>query len=139
MTTLKSKGTSLEQEIANVFAPVAQLISMDKDDMATETYESDTLDNALADIPYEPTGRTEPGSLSGELFLDPAIHDDLTDLLVTPAKTNWQLVFSNNTAWPFVGAGFSLAGPKVALKDGVKASIKIKLAGLPDFDYGSAS
>ena len=145
MAKLKSEGTALAVSISGVFVPVSQVLSMEKDDMASETYESDTLDNTLADILYDSTGRTEPGSFNFELFLDPklSVHCSLLDLLVTPKKTNYQLTFANAdptatpavaaTVWPFTGAGFSLAGPKIALKDGVKASCKIKLAQLPIF------
>lgn len=137
MAQLKSKGTALAVKIATVFTTIAQVISMDKDDMASETYEADTLDNANAGIPYAPTGRTEGGNFSAELFLDPAltVHKYLLGLLAAPAKSDYQLSFADAgpTQWTFSGAGIALAGPKVALKEGVKASVKIKLDGLPTF------
>jgi hypothetical protein len=137
MAILASKGMMLKLSVASTFTTIAQLLSFDKDDMNAETFECDTLDNANAGIPYAPTGRTEGGSVSGDMFLDPAltIHKNLLTLLTTPATSSWEIVFSNTnaTTWPFTGAGFSLAGPKAALKDGVKASFKIKLSGLPTF------
>lgn len=137
MSKLKSKGTALSVSIASVYTAVAQIIDMDKDDMAEEFFESDTTDNPDAGIPYDPTGRTEGGSLSGNLFLDPAlsIHKTLLGFLATPAARAWKLTFADTaaTAWTFSGVGFSLAGPKVNLKDGVKAAFKIKLSKLPTF------
>jgi len=61
-------------------------VDLDKDEMASETYEADTLDNTDAGIPHMPTGRTEGGSLSGEMFFDPALagHQKLTALLMYP-------------------------------------------------------
>jgi len=134
MSKLKCKGTALQQEIATVYTAVAQVISMKLPDMASETYESDTLDNSDAGIPYDPTGRTEGGSLGAELFYDPGLsgHQDLLALLTTPADQNWKLVFSDSSEWAFVGAGISFGGT-VALNDGLKGSIEIKLDKLPTF------
>ena len=56
----------LNQKIATAFTPVAQIISLDGPGMASETFEADTLDNTDAGIPYQSTGRTEGGSVSGE-------------------------------------------------------------------------
>ena len=134
MAKLKCKGTVLQQEVASVFVPIAQVISLDKDEMTSETYESDTLDNADAGIPYSETGRSEGGNLSGELFLDPALagHKILTGLIAYPQQENWKLIFTNATEWPFVGAGFGM-GATVALNDGLKAPFTIKLSKLPTF------
>lgn len=136
MAKIKSKGTVLQQSISSVLTAVAQVISLDLPEMESETYESDTLDNAGAGIPYDPTGRTEGGKVSGELFLDPALsgHKSMLALLVTPVNTNWAIKFADaaTTTWPFTGAGFSLGG-SVALKEGLKAKFGIKLSGLPTF------
>lgn len=137
MAMLKSKGTALSVSIASVYTAVAQIIDMDKDAMTSETFDADTVDNADAGIPYLPTGRTEGGSVSGNLFLDPAlsIHKTLLGFLETPAVQAWKLTFSDAaaTAWLFNGAGFELSGPKIALNDGVKAGFSIKLDKLPTF------
>lgn len=136
MSKIKSKGTVLKQEIASVLTAVAQMISLDLPDMESETYESDTLDNENAGIPYDPTGRTEGGSLSGELFYDPALsaHQSFLSLLTTPVKTNWSVTFADVavSTWTFSGAGVSFGGT-VALNDGLKGSVSIKLDKLPTF------
>lgn len=132
----KCKGTALQQLIATTYTAVAQIISIDLPDMESETYESDTLDNTGAGVLYQPTGRTEGGSMSGDLFYDPGLagHQALTALLTTPAAESWRIIFTNtsNSQWSFTGAGFGLGGT-VALNDGLKASFSVKLSGIPVF------
>jgi hypothetical protein len=134
MTVIKSKGTILSKQVANAYVAVSQVISLDLPDMQTETFEADTLDNAVAGIPYKPTGRSEGGKVSGELFLDPVgtSFKYFTALITAPASSNWQITFAdtNATVWPFTAAGVSLGG-NVALKEGVKAKFGMKLDGLP--------
>jgi hypothetical protein len=136
MSKIKCKGTSLKQEVGTVYTAIAQVISLELPQMESETFEADTLDNTSAGVPYAPTGRTEGGSVSGEMFFDPALagHQALLDLLTTPAAQDWQIVFADQalTTWPFAGAGFSFGGT-VALNDGLKGSFSIKLDGLPTF------
>jgi hypothetical protein len=134
---IRSKGTSLSMLVATVYTAISQMVSIDKDAMTPEHYESDTLDNAAAGIPYDLTGRTEGGSLKGTFFFDPAlsIHKQLLYYLVTPTKNLWQLTFANTaaTVWSFGDAGVAVTAPKVALKSGVMADLDIKLDGLPTF------
>ena len=141
MAKLICKGSVLEQTVSSSFVAIAQMIGMSGPDMVSETYDADTLDNADAGILYEPTGRTEPGSLSGDLFLDPALagHQNMMALLTAPEAEAWKLKFADTavTAWTFNGAGLSVS-PTIALNDGLKASIAIKLNGLPTF-AGSGS
>jgi len=136
MAKVICKGTVLKQTISSVLTAVAQVISIDLPEMESETVESDTLDNATAGIPYTPTGRTEGGKVSGELYLDPALagHKSLLALLTTPATCVWNIIFADTglTTWAFTGAGFSLGG-SVALKELLKAKFGIKLSGLPTF------
>lgn len=146
----RCKGTVLNQRVAAAFVPVAQIISLDGPGMESETFEADTLDHTDAGIPYQSTDRTEGGSLSGELFLDPALggHKNLLFLLTNPAHPEdaatasselWQLIFADPdaTEWPFSGAGFSLS-PATVLSDGLKASFGIKLDGIPTFPAGGS-
>lgn len=134
MAFVKSKGTLLQYASGNTYATLSQIVSLDGPELQAESVEFDTLDNNAAGIPYEPTGRTEGGKVSGELFFDPALaaHKILTGLLTTPAKINWNLAFAdtNTTDWPFSGADVSLK-PTAALKDGLKAAFSIKLNGIP--------
>lgn len=136
MTKIPCKGTKLQMTIATVLTDLAQVISIDLPEAESETYESDTLDNEDAGIPYDPTGRTEGGSMSAELFFDPALagHQAITDLLSSPAKCNWAVVFADeaHTTWPIPGAGVSFGG-SVALGDGLKGSLSVKLDGIPTY------
>lgn len=142
MAKVKCKGTALKQQISAAYVAVAQIISLELPNMETETYEADTLDNADAGIPYEPTGRTEGGSASGELFYDPALagHKNLLALITTPQAESWQILFADTGAstWTFSGAGFSFGGT-VALNDGLKANFSIKLSGIPTFPSGGSA
>jgi hypothetical protein len=136
MAIVKGKGTLLQQEIGTVYTTLAQIISFDLPDIESETFESDYLEKSGAGIPYAATGRTEPGSLSGELFYDPALvsHQNFLALLTTPADENWKITFADtgSSTWTFVGAGASFGG-SVVLNDGLKGSFEIKLDDLPTF------
>jgi hypothetical protein len=136
MAKIVCKGTALQQLIGTVYTAVAQLISLDLPECESETYESDTLDNANAGIPYAATGRSEGGSLGFELFYDPALsgHQELLTLITTPADESWKVVFADggSSEWAFTGAGISFGGT-VALNDGLKGSGSIKLDGIPTF------
>ena len=142
MAKVKCKGTAIAQEIAAAYVTVAQVISLELPTAESETYESDTLDNEDAGIPYEPTGRTEGGSCSGEFFYDPALdsHKDLTELLREPQAEDWQITFADtgSSVWTFAGAGFSMGGT-VALNDGLKGSFSIKLSGIPTYPSGGSA
>lgn len=137
MTKIVSKGTVISQTVGAGLVPVAQVISMSQTGAAGETFECDTLDNALAEIPYQSTGRSEGGSVSGELFLDPALasHQYITDDITTPPTTRpWSVTYADTatTEWTFDVAGVGL-DVTVALADGLKASFDLKLSGLPDY------
>jgi hypothetical protein len=142
MSKIKCKGTALKQQISAAYVAVAQVISLELPDMESETYESDTLDNTDAGIPYSQTGRSEGGSCSGELFYDPALtgHKNLLELITTPAEENWQILFADTGAstWTFVGAGFGFGGT-VALNDGLKGKFSIKLSKVPTFPTGGSA
>ena len=150
MTTKhRCKGTIIAQDIVATYVTIASVISIDLPDMESETYEADTLDNAGAGILYQPTGRTEGGSMSGELFYDPAdaSHIDLTNLLTDPENSGtpasnlhgWRIQFVNtgSAQWVMTGAGFGMGGT-VALNDGLKASFSVKLNSIPTFTLTGA-
>lgn len=129
------KGTVLQQDISSTMTAVAQVVSIDLPEGETETTEADTLDNANAGIPYEPTGRTEGGSLTAELLFDPALagHQEFTDKLNAPLTNlpdDFKVIFANtgSTEWPFTVAGISLGG-SVRVNELVKANVTLKLDG----------
>ena len=131
MTILKCKGTKLQSEVATVLTDIAQLLSIEGPDSEVESFEADTLDNADAGIPMKPTGRVGGGSVSFEMFLDPALagHQALLAKITTPVSDSWSLIFSDTTAWPFEGIFKSLS-PTVDLADGLKASGSVELDGI---------
>ena len=133
MAKVVGKGTVLQEEISSVYTAVAQIISIDLPEGVSETVECDTLDNANAGIPYGATGRTEGGSCSGEMFLDPALagHKKFTAKLTAPLTTlptNYKIIFADTgvTEWIFAVAGVTLGGT-VAVNDLLKATFALKL------------
>ena len=133
MAIVKCKGTVLQQEISSAFTAVAQVTSLDHSGTESETFESTSLDTSGAGKTYSQTGYTEPGTLSGELFYDPALagHQAMTDLLTTPADQNWKVIFADTatTEYPFTGAGIGFDFT-VDMSDGLKASFSVQLDGL---------
>lgn len=133
MAIVKCKGTVLQQEIAMTYTAVAQMISMEQSGAESETFESTTLDTSGAGKTYAQTGYAEPGTVSAELFYDPALagHQAITDLISTPADQNWKVIFadSGTTEYPFTGAGVGFDF-SVEMGDGLKGSLSIQLDGL---------
>lgn len=142
MTKIASKGTTLQQTVAAAFVDIAQVINLDFSGMESETFEADSLDNADAGIPHMPTGRTEFGSVSGELFFDPALQgqNNMQFLLTDPEAEAWKVIWpdSGATEWPFAGAGISFS-PKAALNDGLKAGFSIKINGEVTFPVAGST
>lgn len=129
-----SKGTLLKQDLASTLTTVAQVTSLSVDGSESETFDSTTLDQTSAFKTYKPTGYTEPGTVSGELFYDPALagHKALLALLAAPADESWSITWSDTgaTAQAFTGAGFSF-GAAAAMGDGLKGTFSIKIDGSP--------
>src|SRR5688572_19468602 len=104
MAIMHTKGTALQESISSVYTAVLQVISIDLPEAENETFEADYLDQPNAGIPYLGSGRTEGGSCSGEIWIDPALASfrKLTDKLVNPVTSgvNYKVVFTTTTqAW----------------------------------------
>lgn len=140
MSVWCSKGTILKQDLASTLTTVAQVTSLSIDGTETETFDATTLDQVSPFKVYKATGYTEPGSVSGELFWDPALsgHEALLALLAAPADETWQITWSDTgtTTQGFTGAGFSF-GASAAMADGLKGTFSIKLTGNPGWPDGS--
>lgn len=146
MAILHCKGTTLKREISSVMTAVAQVISMDLPEAEAETFEADHLGNTDAGILYLPTGRTEGGEFGCELFLDPALsgHKQYTADLEDPwTRLNpsaagvgvpHSVTFTDSTptVWTFNVVGVTL-GATVALNDGLKANLTLKLNGTVNY------
>lgn len=131
MAKIKCKGTVLQIDIATVYTAVAQLISHTPPSMKSLAYDSTTLDTSGAGKESELTGYAEAGNFEAEIFWDPelAVHQAITDAIVTPAETNWKTIFVNSGASELGYTCTELEfAPAVNMNDGLKASI----SGKPD-------
>ena len=137
---VKCKGTVFSQDLANTsYIAMAQVIDIDLPDMEMETFESDTLDNTNAGIKHSPTGRTEGGSFSANVFYDPTDPEHIAWLsylsttgLLSAMVVKCLITFAEGSTWTFTCAGIG-AGGTVALNDGLKMAISGKLDGIPVF------
>ena len=136
-----SKGSVLKIDVATVLTAVSEVISIDHDGAENETFKYSTLDQSGAGHLYLGNGYSEPGNVNTELFWLPANagHQQVTDSLTTPATTaanqlDGEITFadSGSTTMPFKIAGFSF-GVSIAMDDGVKSSVGMKLTGLPTY------
>ncbi len=135
MAKVVSKGTVFQVDIASTLTAVAQLTDISSSGNESETYDSTTLDGAVAKT-YGQTGFTEPGTVDISGFYDPVLstHTEMRDLLDTPADKDYAIVYadSGTTTKSFTGAGISFED-QVTLNDGVKFSCSIKLTGAPTY------
>lgn len=131
MAKVICKGTILKQDISATLTAVAQITTIGLSGAASETVESRTLDGGAA-ITYEGTGYYEPGSLNFDIQYDPALagHQAITDVLTTPAETDWQLAYADTggTTHDVTSAGVG-CDINVDPTDLLKASITLKLTG----------
>lgn len=130
---IAGKGSVLSLSVAGIAIAVAQVISIELPEQKMETVETDTLDNAEAGVPHDPTGRTEGGEAGCELYLDPASHSFFTEWLnetdYDEMKKDCSIQFGGGASppsWAFKAAGVSLGG-KIAFNDYIKGTAKFKL------------
>ena len=135
MALVPCKGTLLKIAIAGgVLADVGQVLSIDVAEAKTEEYEARTLDGGVG-ITKRPTGYTDPGSVSGELFFDPVLATQLifTTAISTAATPvgedhllDGSITFADAaaTAWTFSTSGVGF-GVTVAMSDGLKGSFSM--------------
>lgn len=133
MAKVKCKGTKLQHTISASLADIAQLISIEHSGAASETYDSTTLEGTVYKT-YDQTGYSEGGSVTAELFYDPALvgHQAITDLIAAPADNAMKIIYadSGTTNQSFTAAGVEF-GVTVAMDDGLKGSVTYKVDGDP--------
>jgi len=133
MAQMIGKGTVLSMSATTTLAAVAQVIDISHSGAESETYDSTTLDQAGVGKSYAANGYSEGGSVDFGVFYDSALagHQLFGDQITTPADTYYSLKLADGTtnASTFTGAGLSL-GFDVAMDDGVKANVSVKLTGL---------
>lgn len=139
MAIQPTKGTVLKICVAGgTLAAVAQVLSIDVSGAMTETYEARTLDQTGPSIVKKPTGYTEPGSVSAEIFLDPALagHRVITGIIEDPSIPSGEdyladgsITFADadTTEWTFSASGIGLDAT-VAMNDGLKGNLNMDLA-----------
>jgi hypothetical protein len=133
MAKIQCKGTALKIDIATVYTAIAQAISIKPPVMRSLDFDSTTLDGGVG-MTKDVSGYGEGGEFESEIFWDPELapHAAITDNITTPAETSWQILFVNAGAslLDFDVAGLELS-PAVDMKDGLKASVKGNVSGLP--------
>lgn len=133
MAKVRSKGTALLQSIASVYTAIAQVKSIDITGEKSETYDSTTLDGGAYKT-KDPTGYVEPCVIKADIFYDPALagHQAYTSLVATPVATNFKVTYvdGSTTSAIYSGTGFGI-DKKVAMNDGLTATIEITTSGAP--------
>ena len=128
MAKIQTKGAVIDQEIATVLTPVAQIISFGHSGAASETYDATTVDTTGAGKEYAATGYSEGGEFNFTLFYDSELagHQALTDDITTPAERNYSVTLSGGTEMTFTAAGISF-GFQGDMADGIKGDVTLKL------------
>lgn len=141
MAKIVCKGTVLKDTISSVLTAIAQVISLDHAGAGSLTYDSTTLDGAVAKT-YDLTGYAEPGKITGELFYDPAnsTHKNFQNRIGystnAPTSTVMNLVMADAgvTTMSFTSTGVTL-GLTVDMASGLKAKFEITISGDPGFPH----
>ncbi|MFM2095047.1 MAG: Lambda phage tail tube protein [Planctomycetota bacterium] len=133
MAIVKCKGTKLQHTVSASLVDIAQILSIEHSGSGSETFESTTLDGGVYKT-FAPTGYSNPGQVSMELFFDPALvgHQAITDLIASPATNAMKIIYADTgaTNQSFTSAGVEF-GATVAMDDGLKASVTYTVTGDP--------
>jgi len=133
MAIVKCKGTKLQHTVSASLVDIAQILSIEHSGSGSETFDSTTLDGGVYKT-FAPTGYSNPGQVSAEIFYDPALagHQAVTDLIATPATNAMKIIYADTAATnqSFTSAGVEF-GATVAMDDGLKASLTYTVTGDP--------
>jgi hypothetical protein len=133
MAIVKCKGTKLQHTVSASLVDIAQILSIEHSGSGSETFESTTLDGGVFKT-FAPTGYSNPGQVSAEIFYDPALagHQAVTDLIATPGTNAMKIIYADTAATnqAFTSAGVEF-GATVAMDDGLKASLTYTVTGDP--------
>jgi hypothetical protein len=133
MAKIKSKGTSLLMSIATVYTAVPQLTSLTVSGEKSMKYDSTVLSGGTFKT-YDPTGYTEPSSISAGVFWDPAdtVHVAFRALIATPVATNFKITYADTAPTSEIYSGTSFGMDKDVQKDNaVTATLTIETSGAP--------
>jgi hypothetical protein len=135
MARTKSKGTILKLTVASVLTPVPGIIDVKWSGAKSISIGCETLDNSAAGIPYDPTGSSEPGVISGTLYFDPAdaVHLAMDTLVRTPATCAGSLTYATSPAKvrTFTAASMEWGEDVSNAKDPVKSPFSMQMASMP--------
>jgi hypothetical protein len=133
MAIVKCKGTKIQHTVSASLVDIAQVLSIEHSGSGSETFESTTLDGGVFKT-FAPTGYSNPGTVSAEIFYDPALvgHQAITDLIAAPATNAMKLIYADTAATnqAFTSAGVEF-GNTVDMADGLKGSITYTVTGDP--------
>ena len=133
MAIVKCKGTKLQQTVSASLVDIAQLLSIEHSGSGSETFDSTTLDGGTFKTTAL-TGYSNPGTVSAELFYDPALagHQAITDNITTPATNAMKIIYADTAATnqAFTAAGVEF-GVTVDMADGLKGSVTYTVSGDP--------
>lgn len=134
-TKIASKGTNLQLSISSVYTTIASVSDLDGPSAEPGIFNPTTLDGGVG-IPTKLTGYVAGGTMSFNGYFDPVetTHQALTDLLTTPAVSNWKIVWSDaaTTAWTFAGV-LTQFSPSATVDDGLKFAASIQVDGIPTY------
>lgn len=130
---IKSKGTSLLQEISAVYTAIPQLIDINISGEKSETMDTHSLDGGQFKT-KAPNGNSDPPTITANGFYDP---DDATitafhALTGTPVATNFKITYTDGTPYSriYSGVGFGI-DKTVSISDAVKMALTIETSGAP--------
>ena len=135
------KGTVLKLGTGGIEVPVAQLFELDVGAQTPESFEADDFDNASAGIPFLPTGRTEQGDITGNLFYNRSLHAAIAVFSQSPGTYTQvdssttitgrvEIPDGQSTPFTFTAATVGIGPWPFRLNDGLKMGLTIKTSGL---------
>lgn len=130
MAKIPGKGSVLQLNDGGTgLVAIANVISIDGPGREAGTWNSTDLGSG-ADMTFEPTGYTDNGEVSAEIFYDPTLpgHIELEALMDAPEKVEWAIVYSDGAEREFDGI-LTKFEPTIVMEDGVKANITVKVSG----------
>ena len=130
---VKSKGTSLLQEISSVYTAFPQLKSVSLSGAKSEVHDVRILDGAVY-FSRSPTGYTAPCVISAEVYRDPdnAVHAAFIALLAAPVATNFKVTYADATPLSevYIGVGFGW-DTNAQPTDSLSSTLTIDTSGVP--------
>src|SRR5579862_6915512 len=128
-------GTVLQQDIASVYTAVAQVTSIKFSGVGgkglnVQSLDSATDGNGIAWMDKIWNGIADPGELSFDFYLDPALTGHQSLLASNFASTQWKVVYANSGgAYDGFTSVASTFDRNVEVGEALKGSGKLELSG----------